>query len=194
MPHLRSRSPSPEPTLTPLHPTNSTTQPSPPRQLVVLFLGIKPFRKLWTGSQRPEESVLRYILFNGSPAVVLPAKPGSPLIAWHGMTLEHLRELEVPKEGVEVREDDGEETFGGVLGALCEYVELCVDWERVVVGEAEEGGKATPPTILSLEEKKVAMKNALTALLVSVVKCKGNKEVDEEVDEDRAGIVVFRIP
>ena len=98
----------------------------------------------------------------------------------------------MPKEGVEVREDDGEETFGGVLGALCEYVELCVDWERVVVGGVEEGGKATPPA--TLEEKKVTMKNALTALLVSAVKCKGNKEVDEGVDEDRAGIVVFRIP
>ena len=46
----------------------------------------------------------------------------------------------------------------------------------------------------TLEEKKVTMKNALTALLVSAVKCKGNKEVDEGVDEDRAGIVVFRIP
>jgi hypothetical protein len=45
-----------------------------------------------------------------------------------------------------------------------------------------------------LEEKQAAIKNALTAVLISAIQCKGNKQVDEEVEEDRAGIAVFRIP
>lgn len=64
----RSGTPSPEPSLTPL------PEPPKPRRLVVVALGIAPHRKLWTMSQRPGESVVNYILLNGCPAIVLPAK------------------------------------------------------------------------------------------------------------------------
>jgi hypothetical protein len=64
----RSRTTSPEPSLAPL------PEPPKPRRLVLLALGIAPHRRLWTSSQRPGESVINYVLLNGCPAVVLPAK------------------------------------------------------------------------------------------------------------------------
>lgn len=189
LPHTRSRTPSPEPQLAPL-PT-----PIAPRRLVLLVLGMKPHRKLWTTSARPGESVINYFLLNGCPAVVVPAKLGAPLIAWDTLTLEKLQELELPDAA-----DNGGEKLKGVVQVLLEYLDLCIDWNRVTLESGEDvtkeeaGGAVGRSVLKSLEDKRDAVKNALTFLLLAAVCSKDSKQVKKEVDLERAGIAIFRIP
>ncbi|RDB16033.1 hypothetical protein Hypma_003440 [Hypsizygus marmoreus] len=172
----RSRTPSPEPALTPL------PAPPVPRRMVVLLVGLKPHRKIWTTSARPGESVINYILCNGCPAVVVPVMVGAPLVAWDGLTLEHLWGLALPGEAGE-KSPDGK--FEGVVSVLFEYLDLCVDWERVMVDKGGEVGERNPKDVL---------KDALTLLLAAAIRTANSKEVKNEIDEERCGIAMWRIP
>jgi len=117
-PEPEPREQSPPPTLQPL------SSLPPPRRLAILILGLKPHRLgLWTSSARPGESVLQYELLNGCPTIILPALPGSPLISWNTLTLKQLQAK-------------GKGGYNGVLKIMFEYVSLCVDWERVIVGQS----------------------------------------------------------
>ncbi|KAF9475722.1 hypothetical protein BDN70DRAFT_883348 [Pholiota conissans] len=195
----RSRTPSPEPELTPLPP------PPVPRRLLLTVVGLKPHRKLWTSSARPGESVMNYILLNGCPSVVVPVKTGAPLVAWDGLTLEQLWEMELPAEGG--RSKDGK--FEGVVDVLYEFLDLCVDWDRVVLSlddapaegkddgasaaktEAErEGGEGTNDEL----NGKKALKDALTLLVAAAIRSRDSKEAKKELDADRSGIAMWRIP
>ncbi len=69
--------------------------------MVIVLVGLKPHRKLWTTSARPGESVINYLLLNGCPAIVVPVKVGAPLLAWDALTLEELWKVELPLEGGE---------------------------------------------------------------------------------------------
>ncbi|KAG6831469.1 hypothetical protein H0H92_010378 [Tricholoma furcatifolium] len=178
----RSRTPSPEPALTPL------PAPPQPRRLVILLVGLKPHRKIWTSSARPEESVIYYLLCNGCPAVVVPAKVGAPLLAWDTLTLKQLWKLELPAEEAGMgTTSDGK--FEGVVKVISEYLELAVDWERVVV----PGNVAETPA-KDVESKKLSVKDAIALLVASAVRTRASKEVQTEVDVDRCGIVMWRIP
>ncbi|KIO16808.1 hypothetical protein M407DRAFT_33539 [Tulasnella calospora MUT 4182] len=158
----------------------SSGTPLPSRRMIILPIGIKPHRaRAWTSSARPGESVMRYVLFNGQcPSVVVPVKPGSPLVAWHTPTLAQLGEIG-KGGGVE-----------GVVRILLEYVELCVDWERMLVvvskGRIGAGGEK--------ELKMQAIKDALTLLVGNLVEAGQSQDVKEKVDLDRAEIVFFRLP
>ncbi|KAG8915615.1 hypothetical protein FRC01_003574 [Tulasnella sp. 417] len=154
----------------------------PPRRMIILPLGIKPHRAgAWTSSARPGESVMRYILFSGCPAIVVPVKPGSPLVAWHTSTVSQLE-----KYG-----RDGKGGVEGVVRILLEYVELCVDWERMVAGsKANDGGQ----TGVEAELKRDAVRDALKLLVEHLVQAARSQDVKEKVDLDRAGIVSFRLP
>lgn len=131
--------------------------------------------------------------------MVLPAIPGSPLIAWNTLTLEELHKLELPDA-----EGQGGDKFKGVVNVFCEYAELCIDWDRVKlenndVVQSEQLDDVPPKTpsestISSDTDKRQAVRNALTLLLISAVCSKDSKQVTKEVDVERAGIVVFRIP
>ncbi|KAI5120888.1 hypothetical protein M0805_002988 [Coniferiporia weirii] len=195
LPHARSRSPSPVPALAPV------STPPRPRRLVVLLLALAPHRAgLWSTSARPGESVLEYTLFGGCPALVLPARAGAPLLAWDALTLAQLHELYPELPSGEGSMKEGGEKFKGVVNVLSEYMSLCVDWERVqlergedVVGE-EEGLGLGQNTLLGGDEKKDAVRNALGMLVAAAVYSKDNKQVKKEIDADRAGIVIFRIP
>ncbi|KAF8067636.1 hypothetical protein FPV67DRAFT_1669527 [Lyophyllum atratum] len=192
----RSRTPSPEPTLTAL-PT-----PPIPRRLVVLLVGLKPHRKMWTTSARPGESVINYVLCNGCPAVVVPAKVGAPLLAWDGLTLKQLWGLKLPEEGEggagKGPSVDGR--FEGVVNVVCEYLELCVDWERVVVPTGPKETEAAPEegteegSMTADEKKKGAVRDAITLLVAAAVRTQASKEAKKEIDEDRCGIAMWRIP
>ncbi|TFK28582.1 hypothetical protein FA15DRAFT_665299 [Coprinopsis marcescibilis] len=204
----RSRSSSPDPALAPIPP------PPVPRRMVILVLGLKPFRQMWTSSKRPGESVLKYVLLNGCISVVVPVKTGSPLIAWDTMTLEKLWAVELPSEGSD-RSSDGK--FEGVVGVIWEYIDLCVDWERISIpneGQEEAGeeslavpdgdedsdaGKCNkepdqPAVAVGLGVKKQAVKDAVTLLVAGAVRSKKSEEVRDELDEDRSGIAMWRIP
>lgn len=158
-----------------------------PRRLVILVVGISPHRKLWTTSQRPGESVIGYSLLNGAPGIVVPAKEGSPLMAWDTLTLDSLHKIGVV-EGPK---------FDGVVQVLFEYVALCADWERFKfpdsleendVGEEEKG-------MMSQEELAQRLtKNALMLLVAAAIRSKDSKEVKKYVDADRAGIAMLRLP
>jgi hypothetical protein len=183
----RSRSPSPEPKLAPL------PAPPIPRRMVILLVGLKPHRKIWTSSQRPGESVIKYILLNGAPAIVVPVKPGAPLIAWDGLTLEKLWEVALPPEGTigaDAASNDVSSKFDGIVKVLGEYLELCIDWSRFLVPKERSGMVPAP----SQDEGKIALREALQLLLAAAIRSKDNKEVQKEVDADRAGIAMWRIP
>ncbi|EJF63816.1 hypothetical protein DICSQDRAFT_101872 [Dichomitus squalens LYAD-421 SS1] len=178
----RSRTPSPEPALAPLPP------PPQPRRLVVLAVGLKPHRAgLWTTSQRPSESVIQYQLLNGCPAIVVPARLGAPLLAWDTLTLEQLWKVQLPEgDGPQTASKDGK--FEGIVGVLYEFLDLCVDWERLVLSTAgEQGGE-------SAADKEEAVKDAVEVLVAAAVRSGASKAVKDEIDKERAGIAMWRIP
>ncbi|KAI0032593.1 hypothetical protein K488DRAFT_78380 [Vararia minispora EC-137] len=182
----RSRTPSPEPALA------HVPSPIAPRRLVMLVVGLKPHRMLWTTSARPSESVMYYHLLNGCPAIVIPVKPGAPLLAWDTLTLEALWAVPLPEEGKPERS----KKFDGIVGVLLEFLELCVDWDRVrrpkVTEEAEE--RVEMETEQSEEVKRGEIRNAVALLVAGAVKSGQSKKVRDDVDKDRAGIAMWRIP
>lgn len=156
----------------------------PNRRMVVLVLAIQPHRiGVWTSSQRPGESVINYILLNGCPALVLPIKPGSPLIAWHAMTLKTLQNL---KGGV-----DGQ-AFKDVLEVLVNYTEFCVDEERIQL--PPNYAENSELTGSELEIKRKAIRVGMELVLAGAVRSGSSAKVKKEIDSERAGIVFFRIP
>lgn len=171
--------------------------------MVLVVLGIKPHRKLWTTSARPGESVIEYILLNGCPAVVVPVKPGSPLVAWDTLTLEQLHKIGAKAPGG-VESDKAK----GVVHVLLEYLALCVDWERLTEPDREtdeekakvaeenelEGGGEKADELLATEGKKAVLREAVRLLVTGAINSWQSKEVRGKVDLDRAGIVMFRIP
>ncbi|KAF9446574.1 hypothetical protein P691DRAFT_732953 [Macrolepiota fuliginosa MF-IS2] len=205
----RSRSPSPDPELTPL------PQPPMPRRMVILVVGLKPHRKLWSTSARPEESVINYILLNGCPGIVIPVKTGAPLVAWYaGMTLEQMWQVQLPEEmesDIPANElprnsegggdEDGTRSFQGVVQVLFEYLDLCIDWDRVVVpsgntDSARSGGSVdSEAKATALEKgKKMVLRNSLALLVSAAIKSGRSMEVMKEVDKERSGIAMWRIP
>jgi len=193
-----SRPSSPEPAITPL------PVPQVPRRLVILVVGLKPHRKAWSLSARPGESVINYVLLNGCPAIVVPAKLGAPLLAWDTLTLEQLWDVELPPPAADnagVSETNSiSGKFEGIVNVIFEYLDLCVDWERFTVPsvaspgddgdvskEKEEGG--TRNTVA-----KDALKDAVTLLVAAAIRSKTSKEAKKELDADRSGIAMWRIP
>ncbi|KAF9456868.1 hypothetical protein BDZ94DRAFT_1176728 [Collybia nuda] len=178
----QSRSPSPEPALTPL------PLPPAPRRMVLMVMGLRPHRKMWTTSARPGESVLNYVLLNGCPAVVVPVKVGAPLVAWDTLTLERLWKVELPPEGA-VKSEDGH--YENIVSVLCEFLDLCVDWARVVLESRQTSVDANGEA-----NRKAAVRDAVALLVAAAVRSKtlGGKEAGDELDEDRAGVAMWRIP
>ncbi|KAH9941220.1 uncharacterized protein BXZ73DRAFT_42301 [Epithele typhae] len=190
----RSRTPSPEPP-----PALAPPPPTPPRRLAVVVVGLKPHRTFWTTSQRPSESVVQYQLLNGCPALVLPAARGAPLLAWDTLTLERLWAVALPAgDGAGDRSADGR--FEGIVGVLFEYLDLCVDWPRFVLAgaEAQEGAgveaAADTGADEDVEKKKGALKDAVKVLVAAAVRSGASKEVKDQVDKERSGIAMWRIP
>jgi len=194
----RSRSPAPEPALTPVPSTPI------PRRLVVLLVGLKPHRKAWTLSARPSESVINYLLLNGCPAIVVPAKVGAPLLAWDTLTLEQLWDVDLPPppadgaNSTETRSTSGK--FEGIVNVIFEYLDLCVDWERFTIpgsasaGESDHVSKEKQESGTQALEIKGVLKDAVTLLVAAAIRSKTSKEAKKELDADRSGIAMWRIP
>jgi len=161
--------------------------PPPPqkRRLLIVVLGIKPHRtgSAWSTSNRPGESIIRYLLLNGCPAIVIPVKTGCPLIAWDTMTLDSL--FKVAKKGQDALE--------GVVKVLTEYLSLCVDWDRMVIPPSAEAAQDKEKTD-SNTKKEETLKDAIGLLIAAAAKSGDSKAVQKDVDADRAGIAMFRIP
>ena len=151
--------------------------------MVILCVGIKPHRTLWTTSARPGESVINYILLNGCPAIVVPVKVGAPLVAWDTLTLEEMWKVPLPEAEPEVV---AQSKFGGIVNVLFEYLDMCVDWDRVVV--------SVDPANPSEMDGREALKSALGLLVAAVIRSGDSKQVKKEVDKERSGIAMWRIP
>lgn len=151
-----------------------------------------------------------YQLLNGCPTVVVPVRLGAPLVAWDGMTLEELWEVEIPDEESPVKDvsagADGKEenigSFEGIVSVLFEFLDICVEWDRVVLPKNSEGEVGATPDLEShdsdkggsMETKKEALRDALRLLVAGAVSSGKSKEVRKEVDKERAGIAMWRIP
>jgi hypothetical protein len=160
--------------------------------MLLVVVGLRPHRKLWTTSARPNESVIQYQLMNGCVSIVLPVRVGAPLLAWHGFTLEQLWDVTLPKEDVEATSEaasvDAVEgnTFEGITSVLCEYLGLCVDWTRVKMDVPAEGQLSKDP--------KKWVKDAVAILVASAVRSGASKEARKQIDKERSGIAMWRIP
>lgn len=134
-------------------------------------------------------------MLNGCPAIVVPVKPGAPLLAWDSLTLEELWKLELPAEGTEAPTG----RFEGVVNVLYEYLDMCIDWDRVVIpGTDAKGGVEGADAIKSIpagdEGKKKIVRNALELIAAAAVRSGESKEVKKEIDKERSGIAMWRIP
>jgi len=159
-------------------------------------LGLKPHRKLWTLSARPSESVINYVLLNGCPSIVVQVKVGAPLLAWDALTIEQLWNIDIPEE-------DGGETgsgkFEGVISVVFEFLDLCVDWERV---QTPPGTSNNQPGDVKFSESgedsllnsKQVVRDAVTLLVAAAIRSKDSKEAKKELDAERSGIAMWRIP
>jgi len=163
--------------------------------MVILLIGLKPHRSLWSTSARPSESVIYYQLLNGVPAVVLPVKPGAPLVAWDGLTLEQLWKIDVKKT-------EGQKGgIFGIINVLSEFLEFCVDFDRIVVtkgaesptGDTEDDESENHNEVV-MKSKRMAIRNALMVFIVGAVRSGESKEVKKEIDKERSGIAMWRIP
>jgi len=94
----------------------------------------------------------------------------------------------------------------GVASVIYEYLGLCVNWERMIVpgkrGEeaheaaATETGtpEGTDQSDAPADWKKEALKDAVRILVTKCYQEQRKQGGKEELDLDRAGIVMFRIP
>ena len=124
---------------------------------------------------------MNYILLNGCPAVVLPVKQASPLIAWDTLTLEHLQKTEGGVDGPK---------FAGIVEVIFDYIGLCVDWERVILPEEDRKAEGSGED----QAKKDAVKSAIALVVAGAIRSGESKAVKKDVDVERAGIAMFRIP
>ncbi|KAH8834743.1 hypothetical protein DL96DRAFT_1571580 [Flagelloscypha sp. PMI_526] len=151
------------------------TESSLHRRMAVFLVGILPHKgNIWTTSGRPGESIIRYILMNGSSAIVLPTRVGAPLLAWSATSLSSLWKFQDPDSPNSAKYIDG----------LLEYLDMCVDWERVRLNGKEK---------VKAEKARSALRDALRILVGAAIECQNCNEV-KKLDADRAGIAMWRIP
>lgn len=135
-----------------------------------------------------------YHLLNGCPAIVVPVKVGAPLVAWDTLTLDKLWKVALPKDGEVLESSHG---FGGIVKVLSEYLDLCVDWDRVVLSTSQSETDASAvagDTSADTQAKKAALTNAVSLLVAGAVRSGESEEVKKKVDKDRSGIAMWRIP
>jgi len=145
------------------------------------LVGLKPHRGLWATSARPEESIFHYLLLNGVPCIVLPAQAGCPLIAWDTLTLADM--YKKISGGIDPK------AWENIVKILFEYVSLCIDWDRIVV-PGPEGQFVEADLAL----KETTVKDAIELLVEGAMRSIECKDVKKNVDIDRCGIVMFRMP
>lgn len=127
---------------------------------------------------------------NGCPAIVIPARIGAPLVAWDTLTLRQLWKIALPTSDQVIEESP----YAGIVNVLLEYVDLCTDWERVVVPSTLRPATTEDDKGPMTEDgKKKALKAALQLLVASGIRTQENADVKKEVDPDRAGIAFWRM-
>ncbi|KAI9863234.1 MAG: hypothetical protein M1824_000434 [Vezdaea acicularis] len=138
-------------------------------RLIVLFLGISPYRggkDVWSSSRRPSEGLLLFHLLNGCPALVLPVNKQAPLLAWSPWTLLQMWSGQPYDAGLQHSE-------------LCEYLDTLVE-----LGKCYDVVQSRYEDVLA-RCMSLVINGAMNTKYV-------NPEVLKKVDPERAGIVMFR--
>jgi hypothetical protein len=86
--------------------------------------------------------------------------------------------------------------FANTLDTLTEFVSSIIDWKKLDLGlpPAPAGYSASNDLKPRYDAKHAAVRQALEDLLVSAVTSKESEEVRKNIDADRAGIAMWRIP
>ncbi|KAM0752832.1 hypothetical protein T439DRAFT_378605 [Meredithblackwellia eburnea MCA 4105] len=167
-----------------------------PRKMLMTVVGLAPHRfGMWTSSARPEESVIKYQLLNGCPALVVPVLPGAPLVAWHTSTLEalHAYKTELDKAG---NVKPGSIKFQNLVDAIFEFLSLCVDFNRVQLPALSSKGVAPKKSDATLDPTQACLREAVALVLEGAIRSglpDSLKVLKEDVDLSRAGIAFWRI-
>lgn len=126
---------------------------------------------------------------------MVPVKVGAPLLAWDTLTVEQLWKIELPDED-DKKTKSGK--FEGIADVIFEYLDLCVDWDRFKLEKtqnevdlAETQGFGNDK---EQEAKSKVLKGAVTLLVAAAIRSKDSKEVRNELDPERSGIAMWRIP
>ncbi|TFY56775.1 hypothetical protein EVG20_g8798 [Dentipellis fragilis] len=195
----RSRTPSPEPTLTPLPAPPDPAAHGDPRRRA------QAAPQVVDDERAPERERDVLPAAERLPAIVVPVKVGAPLVAWDGLTLEQLWKVPLPQDGDAEPKPAAADKYEGIVSVFFEYLDMCVDWSRAVLPEiqvnledgdeekkaagAKDGEERTPE-----EEKKDALRTALRLLVAGAIRSGQSKVVKDEVDKERSGIAMWRIP
>jgi hypothetical protein len=143
-----------------------------------------------------------------SSMALIPHMPtaGAPLVAWLGQTLEQLWKIDLNQvsrvdtsnpatsAGTDSEQDpDGiERTLGGVCGVLCEYLDLCIDYDRLT--QVEKSKKWYKRSGERKDDKRATVHRAVASLVVSAIRSRQSQEAQKEIDSRRAGITMWRLP
>jgi hypothetical protein len=113
--------------------------------------------------------------------------------------LEQLWAIELPPDGG----TSASGKFEGIVNVLFEYLDMCVDWEGVVVpvdaGENDasvrdkDGGEQEGSSTAEGKGRQY-LRSALEVVVAAAVRSGESKEVKKEVDKERSGIAMWRIP
>jgi len=90
--------------------------------------------------------------------------------------------------------------FEGIVNVLYEYMDMCVDWPRIIdpvagkdiggdKGEDKAEAKGTDE-----DNEKSYVRGALELVVAAAVRSGESKEVKKEIDKERSGIAMWRIP
>ena len=143
-----------------------------------------------------------YQLLNGCPSIALPVQDGAPLFAWDTLTLSQLWEVKLPEN----RADEKElHEYEGVISVLTEFLELCVDWKhmnrpefltkaQVSAEEARAKPKDKKGRQIKEKQARTELRKDVELLVAGAIRSGESEEARKKVDQDRAGIAMWRIP
>ena len=141
--------------------------------MFVGFIGIDPFRGVWTQSRRPEEAKLLVHIANGVPGLVIPVLPGAPYQLWS--TLPLLSLLRLPADSP---------AYPTHIAAVVALLSSIIDWNAF---HLPSDAKST-----SKEDKEAALTRALELVFEAMRLLRGVEVVKKRVDAERAGVVGLR--
>ncbi|KAF2842915.1 hypothetical protein M501DRAFT_924597 [Patellaria atrata CBS 101060] len=160
-------------------------------RLVVLFVGIAPFRAdMWSTSRRPGCGTLIFHLLDGCPALVVPVTGNAPIVAWSPWTLAQMRASgglgASASASASVSVSVGTSDVGnGTYRAEWQHEQLC-EWLDGIVSVAH----LSP----GIREKYIDVLGRAVSLVINgaLASERAGKTVLGKVDPERAGICMFR--
>lgn len=146
------------------------------KRMAILMTGISPYRYIttqsaWSHSRIPNEARITFHLFTHVPAIVLPVKDQSPIMAWNPWTVEQML-------GKKTRYDIGK------------HIEELLDFIETVIDEEAVRNNPDSSQVGWRESTEVCLRSMLSAVLDVP---NAIRETSKECCElERTGVVAFR--